>query len=344
MMVVMKKEHSQQELQAVLDHLQEAGLAAHTSTGVERTVIGVIGHIYPELSDELRSLPGVDQTVPISKPYKLASRELKPHDTIVKVGNVEIGGGSTVVIAGQCSVDTPDQMMATAQAVKEAGGHLLRGGAFKPRSSPHAFRGLVDEGLRILAEAGAAYGLPTVSEVMDPRDVEVVAERVDLLQIGTRNAQNYFLLDEVGNCNKPVLLKRGMACSVEEWLLCAEYVLARGNPNVILCERGIRTFETGTRFTLDVAAIPLAKRLSHLPVIADPSHGTGRWYLVEPLSMACVAAGADGLMVEIHPDPDRALSDGAQSLNFANFHRLMERVKVVSEAVQRPFARNSERK
>jgi 3-deoxy-7-phosphoheptulonate synthase len=339
MMVVMKKEHSQKELQAVLDHLQEKGLAAHMSVGVERTVVGVVGHIYPELSEELRALPGVDETVPISKPYKLASRELRPHDTVVTVGNVEIGGGSTVVIAGQCSVDTPDQMLATAKAVKEAGGHILRGGAFKPRSSPHAFRGLVDEGLRILAEAGAAYGLPTVSEVMDPRDVEVVAEHVDLLQIGTRNAQNYFLLDEVGKSDKPVLLKRGMACSVEEWLLCAEYVLARGNKQVILCERGIRTFETGTRFTLDVAAIPLAKRLSHLPVIADPSHGTGRWYLVEPMSMAAIAAGADGLMVEIHPNPDKALSDGAQSLNFANFHRLMESVRAISETVKRPLAR-----
>ncbi len=339
MMVVMKKEHSQQELEAVLDHLQERGLAAHTSQGVERTVIGVIGHIYPELSEEIRAFPGVDTTVPISKPYKLASRELRPHDTVVRVGDVEVGGGSTVIIAGQCSVDTPDQMMATAQVVKEAGGHILRGGAFKPRSSPHAFRGLVEEGLRILADAGAAYGLPTVSEVMDPRDVDLVAEHVDLLQIGTRNAQNYFLLDEVGKCDKPVLLKRGMACSVEEWLLCAEYVLARGNQQVILCERGIRTFETGTRFTLDVAAIPLAKRLSHLPVIADPSHGTGRWYLVEPMSMASIAAGADGLMVEIHPDPDRALSDGPQSLNFANFRRLMERVRVVSDAVQHPFAR-----
>jgi 3-deoxy-7-phosphoheptulonate synthase len=339
MMVVMKKEHSQQELEAVLDHLKERGLSAHTSQGVERTVIGVIGHIYPELSDELRAYPGVDHTVPISKPYKLASRELRPQDTVVKVGDVEVGSGSTVVIAGQCSVDTPEQMMATAAAVKEAGGHILRGGAFKPRSSPHAFRGLVEEGLRILAEAGAAYGLPIVSEVMDPRDVELVAEHVDLLQIGTRNAQNYFLLDEVGNCSKPVLLKRGMACSVEEWLLCAEYVLARGNQQVILCERGIRTFETGTRFTLDVAAIPLAKRLSHLPVIADPSHGTGRWYLVEPMSMASIAAGADGLMVEIHPDPDRALSDGPQSLNFANFKRLMERVRAVSDAVQRPLAR-----
>jgi 3-deoxy-7-phosphoheptulonate synthase len=339
MMVVMKKEHSQQDLQAVLDHLREAGLSAHMSMGVERTVVGVIGHIYPELAEELRAFPGVDETVPISKPYKLASRELKPHDTVVKVGNVEVGAGTTVVIAGQCSVDTPEQMMETALAVKEAGGHMLRGGAFKPRSSPHAFRGLVDEGLRILAEAGAAVGLPTVSEVMDPRDVEIVAEHVDLLQIGTRNAQNYFLLDEVGNADKPVLLKRGMACSVEEWLLCAEYVLARGNPNVILCERGIRTFETGTRFTLDVAAIPLAKRLSHLPVISDPSHGTGRWYLVEPMSLASVAAGADGLMVEIHPNPDRALSDGAQSLTFANFHKLMDRVRSLSDALQRPLAR-----
>jgi len=339
MMVVMKKQHSEQELQAVLDHLKERGLSAHMSVGVERTVIGVVGSIYPELSEELGALPGVDDTVAISKPYKLASRELRPEDTIVKIGNVAVGDGSTVVIAGQCSVDTPDQMMATAQAVKEAGGHILRGGAFKPRSSPHAFRGLVEEGLRILAEAGAAYGMPTVSEVMDPRDVELVAQYVDCLQIGTRNAQNYFLLDEVGNSKKPVLLKRGMACSVEEWLLSAEYILARGNQQVILCERGIRTFETGTRFTLDISAIPLAKRLSHLPVVSDPSHGTGRWYLVEPLAMASVAAGADGLMIEIHPNPDRALSDGAQSLTFENFHKLMERVKLVSEAVHRPLAR-----
>ena len=339
MMVVMKKDYTPENLEGVMNHLKEFGLAGHTIFGVERVVIGVVGRIYPELSEELRGLPGVDETVPISKPYKLASRELRPHDTVVTVGNVEIGGGSTVVIAGQCSVDTPDQMLATAKAVKEAGGHILRGGAFKPRSSPHAFRGLVDEGLRILAEAGAAYGLPTVSEVMDPRDVEVVAEHVDLLQIGTRNAQNYFLLDEVGKSDKPVLLKRGMACSVEEWLLCAEYVLARGNKQVILCERGIRTFETGTRFTLDVAAIPLAKRLSHLPVIADPSHGTGRWYLVEPMSMAAIAAGADGLMVEIHPNPDKALSDGAQSLNFANFRHLMDRLRVVSKAMDRPVAR-----
>jgi len=339
MMVVMKKDYSQQDLKAVLDHLQEAGLSGHMIVGVERTVIGVIGDVYPELSDELRSYPSVDETVPISRPYKLASRELKPDDTAVRVGTVEIGAGSTVIIAGQCSVDTPEQMMATAHAVRGAGGHILRGGAFKPHSSPHTFRGLLDEGLRILAEAGAAVGLPTVSEVMDPRDVETVAEHVDLLQVGARNAQNYFLLDEVGKCSKPVLLKRGMACSVEEWLLCAEYVLARGNKQVILCERGIRTFETGTRHTLDVSSIPLAKRLSHLPIIADPSHGTGRWYLVEPMSLAAVVAGADGLMIEIHPNPERAPSDGALSLTFANFRRLMERARVVAEAVQRPFAR-----
>ncbi len=339
MMVVMKKDHTQEEFQAVLDHLKGAGLGAHTSVGVERTVIGVVGHIYPELADEMEALPGVDETVPITKPYKIASRELKPEDTVVRVGNVEIGGGATVIMAGQCSVETEEQMMATAQLVKETGGHILRGGAFKPRTSPHAFRGLGEEGLRILAAAKAETGLPIVTEVMDPRDVEMVARYADILQIGTRNAQNYFLLDEVGKCGKPVLLKRGMASSVEDWLLCAEYILARGNGQVVLCERGIRTFETGTRFTLDISAIPLAKRLSHLPVVADPSHGTGKWYLVEPMSMAAVAAGADGLMVEVHPNPDRALSDGAQSLNFENFRKLMERVKVLSEAVGRPFAR-----
>jgi len=327
MMVVMKKDYSPQELQAVLDHLEEGGLSGHKIIGVERTVIGVVGQIYPELSDELRAFPGVDGTVPISKPYKLASRELKPDDTVVKVGNVEIGNGSTVVIAGQCSVDTPEQMMATAQAVKAAGGHLLRGGAFKPRSSPHAFRGLVDEGLRILAEAGAAYNLPTVSEVMDPRDVEIVAEHVDLLQIGTRNAQNYYLLDEVGNCNKPVLLKRGMACSVEEWLLCAEYVLARGNQQVILCERGIRTFETATRNTLDLSAVPVVQLASHLPVIVDPSHATGRPDLVLPLSLAGIAAGANGVLVEMHPNPEHALSDGQQSLSPAAFAEYAARVR-----------------
>lgn len=339
MMVVMKKDHTKEELQEVLDHLKENGLGAHMSVGVERTVIGVLGHIYPELAEEIEAFPGVEETIPITRPYKLASRELKPEDTVVKVGNVTIGGGAVVVMAGGCSIESEEQMMATARLVKETGGHILRGGAFKPRTSPHAFRGLGEEGLKILAAARAETGLPIVTEVMDPRDVDMVAGYADILQIGTRNAQNYFLLDEVGRCGKPVLLKRGMASTVEDWLLCAEYILARGNGQVILCERGIRTFETGTRFTLDISSIPLAKRLSHLPVVADPSHGTGRWYLVEPMCLAAVAAGADGVMVEIHPNPDRALSDGAQSLKFDKFRRLMQRLDTVAEAVGRPLAR-----
>ena len=339
MMVVMKKSHTKEELQEVLDHLKDNGLGAHMSVGIERTVIGVLGSIYPELAEELEAFPGVEETVPITRPYKLAGRELKPQDTVIKVGNVTIGGGSVVVMAGECSVESEEQMMATARLVKEVGGHILRGGAFKPRTSPHAFRGLGEDGLRILAAAKAETGLPIVTEVMDTRDVDVVASYADILQIGTRNAQNYYLLDEVGHCGKPVLLKRGMASTVEDWLLCAEYILARGNGQVILCERGIRTFETGTRFTLDVSAIPLAKRLSHLPVVADPSHGTGRWYLVEPMSLAAVAAGADGLMLEIHPNPDRALSDGAQSLKFENFRTLMQRLSVMGEAIGRPLER-----
>jgi 3-deoxy-7-phosphoheptulonate synthase len=339
MMVVMKKDHTKEELQEVLDHLKENGLGAHMSVGVERTVIGVLGRIYPELAEEIEAFPGVEETIPITRPYKLAGRELKPEDTVVKVGNVAIGGGTTVVMAGECSIESEEQMMATARLVKETGGHILRGGAFKPRTSPHAFRGLGEEGLKILAAARAETGLPIVTEVMDPRDVDMIAGYADILQIGTRNAQNYFLLDEVGRCGKPVLLKRGMASTVEDWLLCAEYILARGNGQVILCERGIRTFETGTRFTLDISSIPLAKRLSHLPVVADPSHGTGRWYLVEPMCLAAVAAGADGVMVEIHPNPDRALSDGAQSLKFDKFRRLMQRLDTVAEAVGRPLAR-----
>ena len=339
MMVVMKKEHTKEELEEVLGHLKENGLGAHLSVGVERTVIGVLGHIYPELAEEIEAFPGVEETIPITRPYKLAGRELRPEDTVVKVGNVTIGGGTVVVMAGECSIESEEQMMATARLVKETGGHILRGGAFKPRTSPHAFRGLGEEGLKILAAARAETGLPIVTEVMDPRDVDMVAGYADILQIGTRNAQNYFLLDEVGRCGKPVLLKRGMASTVEDWLLCAEYILARGNGQVILCERGIRTFETGTRFTLDISSIPLAKRLSHLPVVADPSHGTGRWYLVEPMCLAAVAAGADGVMVEIHPNPDRALSDGAQSLKFDKFRRLMQRLDTVAEAVGRPLAR-----
>jgi len=276
--------------------------------------------------------------VPVSRPYKLASREFKPEDTVIRVGNVAIGGGNTVVMAGQCSVDTEEQMMATARLVKEAGGHILRGGAFKPRTNPYAFRGLGEKGLQILAAAKAETGLPIISEVMDPRDVELVARYADILQVGSRSMQNFTLLDEVGRSSKPVMLKRGMWAPLQEWLLAAEYVLAEGNSQVILCERGIRTFETSTRFTMDLSAIPAVKRLSHLPIIGDPSHATGYRYLVEPMAMAAVAAGADGLIVELHPNPDRALSDGPQSLTFDGFRQLIERVRDVATAVGRPLA------
>jgi 3-deoxy-7-phosphoheptulonate synthase len=338
MIVVMKVGSAEREIDGVLERLKELGFKGSLSRGVERTVIGVVGQTYPELADELGVLEGVADVVPISRPYKLASREFKPEDTVIRVGNVTIGGGNTVVMAGQCSVDTEEQMMATARLVKEAGGHILRGGAFKPRTNPYAFRGLGEKGLQILAAAREETGLPIISEVMDPRDVELVARYADILQVGSRSMQNFTLLDEVGRCGKPVLLKRGMWAPLQEWLLAAEYVLAQGNGEVILCERGIRTFETSTRFTMDLSAIPAVKRLSHLPIIGDPSHATGYRYLVEPMAMASVAAGADGLIVEVHPNPDQALSDGAQSLTFGGFRQLMEHVGEVARAVGRPLA------
>ena len=337
MMVIMRKGHSQEEFDAIMRRLEEAGLKGHPIVGEERTVIGVVGRIYPELRDELETLPGVEDTVPISAPYKLASREFKSEDTVVRVGSVEIGSGRTVVIAGPCAVESEEQIMATAREVKEAGAHLLRGGAFKPRKSPYSFRGLEGEGLRLLAQARDETGLPIVTEVMSVRDVEQVARYADVLQIGTRNAQNFILLEEVGRTGKPVLLKRGLASQIEDWLLAAEYILNTGNQNVILCERGIRTFETATRNTVDINAIPLVKQLSHLPLIADPSHGTGKWSLVLPVTRAAIAAGADGVMIEVHPNPDHALSDGAQSLNFQRFRELMEQSQVVGQAVGHPL-------
>ena len=338
MMVIMKKGHSEEEMAGVLKRLGEVGLSGHAIVGVERTVVGVVGEVYPGLADDLETMPGVDDIVPISKPYKLTSRELKPADTTIKVRDIVIGGGQTVVMAGPCAVESEEQLMATARAVKAAGGHILRGGAFKPRSSPYGFRGLEEEGLRILAAAREETGLAIITEVMGVRDVELVAKYADILQIGARNAQNFFLLEEVGRTGKPVLLKRGFASQVQDWLLSAEYVISQGNRQVILCERGIRTFETATRNTMDLSAIPLVKRLSHLPIVSDPSHGTGKWYLVEPMAMASIAAGADGLLLEVHPNPDRALSDGAQSLTFENFRLLMERAAAVGEAVGRPLA------
>jgi len=283
----------------------------------------------------LELLPGVDEVIPISKPYKLSSREFQHEDTVIKVGDVSIGGDTLVIIAGPCAVETEKQVLETARTVKEAGANILRGGAFKPSTSPYQFRGLGKEGLEILALARAETGLPLITEVLTPQDVDLVARYTDILQIGARNMQNFALLDEVGKVRKPVMLKRGMSATIQEWLLSAEYILSQGNRQVMLCERGIRTFETYTRNTLDISAIPIVKKLSHLPVIGDPSHGTGKWYLVTPLSLAAVAAGADGLMVEVHPNPDQALKDGAQSLTFDSFQQLMAQLAPVAASVNR---------
>ena len=338
MIIVMKTEATEAQVMAVQKHIRELGFKDHMIRGVERSVVAVLGAVYPELLDEFGVLDGVDTVVRVSKPFKLASREVKEEDTVVKVGPLEIGNGRLVTIAGPCSVDTEEIVMETARAVKAAGAHMLRGGAFKPRTSPYAFRGHGEKGLKILAAARAESGLPIVTEVMDARDVDLVAQFADVLQIGSRNMQNFALLDEVGKAQKPVLLKRGMWATIEEWLLAAEYILSHGNRDVILCERGIRSYETATRFTFDVNAIPVIKRLSHLPIMGDPSHATGKWYLVPPIALAAVAAGVDGLMIEVHPNPDQALSDGAQSLTPANFEKLMGQVRTLAEAMGRPVA------
>ena len=337
MIVVMKTTATEGQVLAVQRRIREIGFKDHLSRGAERTIIGVLGGVYAELQDEFAVLDGVDTVVRISKPFKLASREVKEENTVVNVGPVGIGDGRLVVIAGPCSVDTEENVMETAHAVKAAGAHMLRGGAFKPRTSPYAFRGHGEKGLEILARARAETGLPVVTEVVDARDVELVARFADVLQIGSRNMQNFALLEEAGKAHKPVLLKRGMWATVEQWLLAAEYILSEGNPDVILCERGIVSHETGTRFTFDINAIPLVKRLSHLPIIGDPSHATGKWYLVEPVAIAAVGAGADGLIIEVHPDPDHALSDGAQSLTPENFSKLMARVRAMSLTVGKPL-------
>ncbi len=342
MLVVMKKDASEQQMAGVMQKLTQTGLTGQISQGVERTVIGVVGQTYPELRDTLELLPGVDEVIPISKPYKLSSREFQPEDTIIKVGDAVLGGGELVIIAGPCAVETENQVLETAKAVKAAGANILRGGAFKPSTSPYQFRGLGKQGLEILAMARAETGLPFITEVLTPQDVELVAKYADILQVGARNMQNFILLDEVGKAKMPVMLKRGMSATIQEWLLSAEYILSQGNRQLLLCERGIRTFETYTRNTLDVSAIPIIKRLSHLPIIGDPSHGTGKWYLVTPLALAAVAAGADGLMIEVHPNPDEALKDGAQSLTFENFEQLIQQVAPVAASVGRSMPAKSE--
>lgn len=338
MFIVMRKGYTEKEIADILERLAKLGFSGHVSEGVERTVVGVVGRTYPELRDTLELLPGVDEVVPISRPYKLASREFQPQDSTIKVGDVTIGGKELVVMAGPCAVETEEQVVETARAVKAAGANILRGGAFKPSTSPYSFRGLGEEGLKILGKARQETGMPIITEVMTPPDVELVSRYADILQVGARNMQNFVLLDEVGRARKPVMLKRGMSATIQEWLLSAEYILSQGNRQVMLCERGIRTFETYTRNTMDLSAIPIIEKLSHLPIIADPSHGTGKWYLVSPLALAAVAAGADGLMIEVHPTPDYALKDGAQSLTFDNFERLMAQVGVVAASVGRRIA------
>jgi len=339
MIVVMKSKAEEQHVVAVVQRIREFGLKEHISYGVEHTIIGIIGQIFPELKDRLQLMPGVEEVIQVSKPYKLSSREFHPLDTTVKVGNVVIGGKDIVVMAGPCAVESEEQLLTTAAAVKAAGATVLRGGAYKPSTSPYNFRGLGETGLKLLAMAKKETGMPIITEVLAVQDVELVARYADILQIGARNMQNFVLLDEVGKTKKPVMLKRGLSATIQEWLLAAEYILSQGNEDLILCERGIRTFETATRNTLDVSAIPLIERLSHLPIIADPSHGTGQWYLVPPVAMAAVAAGADGLLIEVHPNPDQALKDGPQSLTFANFESLMKSLGPVASAVGRSLAK-----
>jgi 3-deoxy-7-phosphoheptulonate synthase len=334
MIVVMRATATDQNIDTILSRLKEHQLQGHLVRGEERTIIGVVGAaIPPTLREELELFDGVQEAVRITRPYKLAAREFHPDDTIVDVRGVKVGGDSFVVIAGPCAVESEEQILTTARAAREAGASMLRGGAFKPRSSPYTFRGMGEDALKLLAHARDETGLPIVTEVMTPTDVELVARYADVLQIGARNMQNYQLLEEVGRTGMPVLLKRGLSATIEEWLLSAEYVIAQGNPNVILCERGIRTFETATRNTMDLNAVALTKRRSHLPMIADPSHGTGKWYLVPPLALASLAAGADGLIIEIHPDPDRAKSDGGQSLTLENFAALMPRLSAVANTL-----------
>ncbi|HLJ69361.1 MAG TPA: 3-deoxy-7-phosphoheptulonate synthase [Chloroflexota bacterium] len=335
LIVVMQSHATQQEIDNVVSHVYALGYRPHISEGEETTIIGIIGHSAPEQLASLEFLPGVDHMVQVTKPFKLGSRDFRPKDTVVQVDGVRVGGEELVIIAGPCSVESESQLWETAEAVKAAGGRVLRGGAFKPRSSPYSFQGLGQPALKMLDEVRRTLGLRVVTEVLAPEDVELVTSHVDILQVGARNMQNFALLQEVGRSGHPVLLKRGMSATIEELLMSAEYVLANGNDRVILCERGIRTFENSTRFTLDITAVPVLKHLSHLPVIVDPSHATGKWIYVPSAARAGIAAGADGLIVEIHPRPQEALSDGAQSLRLDRFGELMRALKPLATAVGR---------
>lgn len=335
MIIVLKRDATQEEIDHVVEKIKATGLAVHISKGKERTIIGAIGDESLLASIPLEAIAGVEKVMPILKPYKLVSRDFRKDSTVIDLQGIKIGDTELQVIAGPCSVESRDSLVSCAREVKAAGARILRGGAFKPRTSPYDFQGLGVEGLKLLAEAKKATGLPIVSELMDPRDTEVFCEYVDIVQIGARNMQNFRLLTEVGRIKKPVLLKRGLSATIKEFLMSAEYIAAQGNSNIMLCERGIRTFETATRNTLDLSAVPVLKEETHLPVFVDPSHAVGRWGLVAPLARAAVAVGADGLMIEVHPDPENALCDGAQSLKPSKFKVLMEELKKVALSVGR---------
>ncbi|HAZ10587.1 MAG TPA: 3-deoxy-7-phosphoheptulonate synthase [Candidatus Omnitrophica bacterium] len=335
MIIVLRPDATKKQIDHIIEKVKKLGLKTMVSRGVERTIIGVIGEEDVLRVQPLEAFPGVEKVMPILKPYKLVSREFKPENSIVDVEGIKIGGKKIAIMAGPCSVESFEMLLEVAKKVKKAGAGILRGGAFKPRSSPYSFQGLGEKGLKFLMDVKKETGMKIVTEVMDTRDVKMVEKYADILQVGARNMQNFNLLKEVGLSKKPVLLKRGISATIKEFLMSAEYVLAAGNFNCILCERGIRTFEDATRFTLDLNAVPLIKQLTHLPVIVDPSHGTGKWDLVSPMSKAAIAAGADGLIIEVHPNPEEAYSDGEQSLVPYKFDAMMKELKAVAKAVGR---------
>ena len=335
MIIVLKPGATEEQVDHIVKKVKDVGLSVHFSKGTERSIIGVIGDEAVIASTPLDAFPGVEKVIPILKPYKLISRDFQKEDTVIDVKGVEIGGNRIQVIAGPCSIENKSIRLEVAKEVKKAGATILRGGAFKPRTSPYDFQGLGEEGLKYLREVGDETGLPVITELMDPRDTELICKYADIIQIGARNMQNFRLLTEVGKTKKPVLLKRALSGTIKEFLMCAEYIASQGNRDIMLCERGIRTYETATRNTLDLSAIPVLKGLSHLPVVVDPSHAVGRWDLVAPLAKAAVAAGADGLMIEVHANPEEALCDGGQSLKPKKFDRLMAQLRRVAEAVDR---------
>ncbi len=338
MIIILKPKATDAHIEELTDILKSRGLGVHLSRGAETTILGAIGLLDEDkaaLAEQFTALDYVDRVVPISKPYKVVGRPFRPEGTVVDVRGVKIGGEQVCVMAGPCTVESPQMLFDTARYVKERGAHILRGGAFKPSTSPYSFHGMGEEALRLLAAAREQTGLPIITEVMDTRDVEMVARYADILQVGTRNMTNFSLLREIGDCRTPVMLKRGWASTIEEWLQAAEYIASRGNYDILLCERGIRSFETYTRNTFDINAIPAVKELSHLPIIADPAHGTGKRSLVNAVARGAVAAGADGIIVEVHPSPEKALKDGNQSLRFEDFDNLMQGLAPVAQAVGR---------